>query len=185
MRSFYEDKNLMAEHSSWDKETLTVTPHFPVKKDTYLLDNAKYDPLLRQELRTQIVSKSNVLEMADGLRKNLLTKLSYSKSLRGQEVNSTVSGVSKITGDGISSCGSTVNSENTVNRFIKTREYARQLAKAKSQQAEQTLLIQQLQNQMETMIQKHADNQQGSPHLSGSRASRPIDPGSGEALQGT
>jgi hypothetical protein len=32
MRSFYEDKNLMAEHSSWDEDTLTVTPHFPVRK---------------------------------------------------------------------------------------------------------------------------------------------------------
>ena len=72
----------------------------------------------------------------------------------------------------------------TANRFIRTREYARQLAESKAQQAEPTLLIQQLQNQMETMIQKHAENQQGSPHLSGSRASRPTDPGSSEALQG-
>ena len=185
MRSFYEDKNLMAEHSSWDDNTLTVTPHFPVKKDTYLLDNARYDPLLRQELRIQTAPNPNVLEMADDLRKNLLTKLGYDKNRRGQDVNSTVSGVSRHTGDGISSCGSTINSENTANRFIKTRDYARQLAESKAQQAEQSLLIQQLQHQMETMIQTQADTRQGSPHLSGSRASRPTDPGSGEALQGT
>ena len=109
MRSFYEDKNLMAEHSSWDDNTLTVTPHFPVKKDTYLLDNARYDPLLRQELRIQTAPNPNVLEMADDLRKNLLTKLGYDKNRRGQDVNSTVSGVSRHTGDGISSCGSTIN----------------------------------------------------------------------------
>jgi hypothetical protein len=185
MRSFHEDKNLMAEHSSWDDNTLSVTPHFPVKKDTYLIDNARYDPFLRKELRSHSASTSNVLVMADGLRKNLLNVLGYDKNIRGHEVNSTISGVSKHTGDGASSCGSTVNSENTVNRFIKTREYAKQLAEAKAHQAEQTLVIQQLQSQMETLIQKHAENQQGSPHLSGSRASRPTDPGSGEALQGT
>ena len=163
MRSFHEDKNLMAEHSSWDDNTLSVTPHFPVKKDTYLIDNARYDPFLRKELRSHSASTSNVLVMADGLRKNLLNVLGYDKNIRGQEVNSTISGVSKHTGDGASSCGSTVNSENTVNRFIKTREYAKQLAEAKAHQAEQTLVIQQLQSQMETLIQKHAENQQGPP----------------------
>ena len=185
MRSFHEDKNLMAEHSSWDDNTLSVTPHFPVRRDTYLVENARYDPLLRKELRSHSAPTSNVLVMADGMRKNLLNAIGYDKTIRGQDVNSTISGVSKHTGDGASSCGSTVNSENTANRFIRTREYAKQLAEAKAHQAEQTLLIQQLQSQMETMIQQHAETQQGSPHLSGSGASRPTDPGSGEALQGT
>ena len=185
MRSFHEDKNLMAEHSSWDDNTLSVTPHFPVRRDTYLVENARYDPLLRKELRSHSSPTSNVLVMADGMRKNLLNAIGYDKTIRGQDVNSTISGVSKHTGDGASSCGSTVNSENTANRFIRTREYAKQLAEAKAYQAKQTLLIQQLQSQMETMIQQHAETQQGSPHLSGSGASRPTDPGSGEALQGT
>ena len=183
MRSFYEDKNLMAEHSSWDDQTLRVTPHFPVKRDTYLLENARYDPILRKELKLQ--KNPNILEMADGLRKNLLSTLGYDKNIRGQDVNSTISGVSKHTSDGVSSCGSTVNSENTANRFIKTQEYAKQLAEAKAQQVDQSILIHQLQTQMEKMIQTHAATQQGSPHLSGSGASHPTDPGSGEALQGS
>ena len=88
----------MAEHSSWDDQTLKVTPHFPVKKDTYLLENARYDPILCKELKLQ--KDSNVLEMADGLRRNLLSTLGYDKNIRGQDINSTISGVSKHTSDG-------------------------------------------------------------------------------------
>ena len=74
------------------------------------------------------------------------------------------------------------------NKILKTKDFALQLANSRAKQAEQESLIIQLQQQMEDLRQlqntAEPDAQQGAPHLSGSGASPPTDPGGGEALQG-
>ena len=121
----------------------------------------------------------------------------------GIDVNSNISGVSPHTGDGDASCDSTVNSTNTTNKVLRTKDFAIQLAdsrallaesemqlsNSKAKQTEQENMIMQLQRQLE-QLQKTKDmagiqTQQGAPHLSGSGVSPPYDPGGGETLQGS
>ena len=103
--------------------------------------------------------------------------------------------VSPHTGDGNISCDSTVNSTNTTNRVLKTKDFAIQLADSRAQLAdsrtqlidttarmtEQEKLIEQQQRQLEQLKQTNViaetQAQQGAPHLSGSGVSPP--PGSG------
>jgi hypothetical protein len=81
-----------------------------------------------------------------------------------------------------------VNSTNTTNKILKTKDFALQLADSRAKQAQQESLIAQLQHQMKELKQLNSTaesgTQQVAPHLSGSGASPPIDPGGGEALQG-
>ncbi len=119
------------------------------------------------------------------------------------DVSSNISGVSPHTGDGNNSTASTVNSNNTSNKILKTKDFALQLAESRAKQADQAILLQQsqatqsqqesiitaLQQQMEELQHiintAESQTQQGAPHLSGSGASSPADPGGGEAPQGT
>lgn len=69
-----------------------------------------------------------------------LHTLGYDRPTIGQDINSTISGVSKHTGDGESTCGSTINFENTAYPVIKKGEYAKQLIEAKAHQAVHTFI---------------------------------------------
>jgi len=125
--------------------------------------------------------------MSDQIRTSLINHLGRQPNTP-QDVNSNISNISPHTGDGNISDASTVNSNNTTNKIIKTKDIALQLADSRAKQAQQENLIMQLQQQMESLKQLNntaeSGTQQGAPHLSGSGASPPIDPGGGEALQG-
>jgi hypothetical protein len=186
MRSFYIEKAQLAPQSSWDPITLTATSHFAARTDTYLLDNAKYDPYVRKQLNSQTQTRQTFVDMTDTVRKSLLDSLGYNPEEKGGEVGSKISGVSNLTGDGETVGASTVNSEATQNRVLRTREFAKQLADSREKNAEQAAEISSLRAQMQQLTQLIAglSSQQGSPHLSGSGATRPSDEGGGVAPQG-
>jgi hypothetical protein len=186
MRSFYVEKAQLASQSSWDPITMTATSHFAVKTDTYLLDNAKYDPFLRKQANRTNNQKMNYVDMSDTVRKGLLDSLGYNPEEKGGDVGSKVTGVSNLTGDEDTMGASTVNSEATPNRVMKTKEYAKQLADSREKNAQQAAEISELKQQMQRLTEMLAGiSQQGAPHLSGSGAARPQDPGSGVAPQGS
>jgi hypothetical protein len=166
MRSFYLERAQLAAQSSWDPATLTAKSHFAMKSDTYLADNARYDPYLRKTMGSSH-SQPNAGE-------------------RACDVGSRVSGVSHLTGDAATTGASTVNSEATQNRVLRTREYAKQLADSKETNAAQAAEIMELKTQMQKLTEMLAgiSSQQGAPHLSGSGVTRPQDPGSGVTPQG-
>ena len=186
MRSFYVEKASLAEYSSWDPDTKTATSHFATKSSSYLEDNAHYDPLPSPDKRKR-ANDTPLVQISDQIRTSLLNHLGRQTDTP-QDVNSNISNVSPHTGDGNTSCASTVNSTNTASKILKTKDFALQLANSRAKQAQQESLIVQLQQQMEDLRQLNntaeSGTQQGAPHLSGSGASPPIDPGGGEALQG-
>jgi len=186
MRSFYLEKAQLAPQSSWNPDTLTATSHFTMKSDTYLADNARYDPYLRNALHKPN-SQTTLIDMADTVRKSLLDSLGYKAGEKACDVGSKVSGVSHLTGDAATTGASTINSENTQNRVLRTKEYAKQLADSKVKNAEQAAEINELKAQMQRLTEMLAgiSPQQGAPHLSGSGVTRPQDLGSGVAPQGT
>jgi hypothetical protein len=186
MRSFYVEKASLAEYSSWNSATKSATSHFAPKSSTYLENNAHYDPLPTSDKRKR-TSDTSLVEMSDQVRTSLLKHLGRQPNTP-YDVNSNISNVSPHTGDGDTSCASTVNSSNTANKILKTKDFALQLADSRAKQALQENLIASLQQQMEELKKMNntaePEPQQGAPHLSGSGASPPIDPGGGEALQG-
>jgi hypothetical protein len=164
---------------------LTATSHFAVKADTYLQDNARYDPYLRKQLLAGSAQKDTFVDMSDTVRKRLLKELGYDPGVKASDIGSRVSGASILTGDADTVGASMVNSEATQNRILPTKEYAKQLADSKAQNAEQAAEINELKQQMQQLTRMLAGiNQQVPPHLSGSRAARPQDEGGGVAPQG-
>ncbi|KAL3803357.1 hypothetical protein HJC23_009321 [Cyclotella cryptica] len=155
MRSFYIEKAQLAPQSSWDSSTLEAKSHFAGRSDTYLTDNAKYDPYLRKQLISQTEMKQTFVDMSDTVRKGLLQSLGYDPKEKGGEVGSKISGVSNLTGD----CETRIREKN----------------------AEQAAEINTLRAQMQHLTQLIAglSPQQGAPHLSGSGATRPQDEGGG------
>jgi hypothetical protein len=93
MRSFYIEKTQLAAQSSWDPVTLTATSHFQMKSDTYLADNAKYDPYLRKAMGNS-TPQPTLVDMSDTVRKSLLHSLGYKAGEKACDVGSKVSGVS-------------------------------------------------------------------------------------------
>jgi hypothetical protein len=170
MCSFYIKKAQLAPESSWDPETLTAISHFAVKADTCLSDNAKYDPYLRTCLGKRPSHMSDLIDMLDTVCWNLLHGLGYDPTAHGCDMGSKVSGVSKLTGDGESCCGSTINTDETAHRMLRTRDCARQLAETKEQNAEQAAQLRDLREQMQRLTEplSGSSSQQGALHLSGS-----------------
>lgn len=102
-------------------------------------------------------------------------------------VGSHISGVSAHTGASELSTTSTINSNNSINRILKTKDIALQPASSHAQQAEQDQLILSLKQEMEQLQQKNKSaelqTQQGAPTLVEAEPP-PEDPGVGEAPQG-
>ena len=190
MRSFHVEKAQLAEHSTWDSETKTAISLFATKSSIYLEDNAHYDPQTNTDKRKR--DDDTLVDMNDQVRTSLEKHLGRLPRTP-QEVDSNISNVSPHTGDGNSTSASTVNSSNTANKILKTKDFALQLADSRAKQAQQESIIAQLQHQMEELkrhnstaetAQTGTEPQQGAPHLSGSGVSPPIDPGGGESPQG-
>ncbi len=59
---------------------MTATSHFVVKTDTYLQDNAKYDPFLSKQATSLALTYVN---MTDMVHKGLLDSLGYNPDEKG------------------------------------------------------------------------------------------------------
>ena len=115
MWSFYVEKAQLASQSTWDPVAMMATSHFAVKADTYLADNAKYDPFLRKQAAQEEHRNLNLVDMTDTVRKGLLDSLGYNPDEKGEEVGSKVTGVSNLKGDEDTMGASTVNTDATPN----------------------------------------------------------------------
>ena len=151
MRSFYVEKAQLAPQSTWDPVTMTATSQFAGKVDTYLVDNAKYDPFLRQQDAQAGNQKLSYLDMTDTVRKGLLESLNYDPDEKGGDIGSKVTGVSNLMGDASTAGASTINSEATPNRVLRTKEYAKQLAESRERNAQQEREISDLKLQMQKL----------------------------------
>ena len=203
MRSFYVEKAQLAEYSTWDPISRTATPQFASRSSTYIENNARYDPtsLISQQKRQK--TSPQLLDISTSVRARLLKTLGLRSGETFKDISSHVSGVSPHTGEGDISCDSTINSNNTANVVMRTKDFALQLATSKAKQADQEMLLAQarttqeeqeaiirtLREQMDVLQQTinsaEIQAQQGAPHLSGSGVSPPQDPGGGETLQGS
>ncbi len=203
MRSFYVEKAQLAEYSTWDPISRTATPQFASRSSTYIENNARYDPtsLISQQKRQK--TSPQLLDISTSVRARLLKTLGLRSGETFKDIGSHVSGVSPHTGEGDISCDSTINSNNTANVVMRTKDFALQLATSKAKQADQEMLLAQarttqeeqeaiirtLREQMDVLQQTinsaEIQAQQGAPHLSGSGVSPPQDPGGGETLQGS
>ena len=157
-----------------------------MRTDTYLTDNARYDPYLQKQLNRSAAQQINFVDMSDTICKGLLNSLGYDPEKKGCDVGSRITGASNLTGDGDMSGALTMNLEATANRDLRTREYAKQLADLHEKNAEQATEINALKAQTQQLTEMIAGlSQQGTPHLSGSGATRPQDLSSGVAPQGS
>ncbi len=201
MRSFYIEKAQLAEYSTWDPIACIASSQFASRTATYIEDNARYDPGTPSVQKKRQKTSDSTIEISTAVRAQLLKTLGKTNATL-MDIGSRVSGVSPHTGDGGVLCESTVNSTNTANVVMKTKEFALQLAASKAKQADQDSLLRQAQvrqEEQEATIRKLREEmeilqqfkttaeiqaQQGAPHLSGSGVSHPQDPGGGETLQG-
>jgi hypothetical protein len=62
---------------------MTATSHFAVKTDTYLQDNAKYDPFLRKQANGSASLALTYVNMTDTVHKGLLDSLGYNPDEKG------------------------------------------------------------------------------------------------------
>jgi hypothetical protein len=81
-----------------------------MKMDTYLADNARYDPYFRKRLGGA-TSEPTLIDMTDTVRKGLLHSLGYEAGEKACDVGSKISDVSHLTGDAATTGSSTINSK--------------------------------------------------------------------------
>ena len=186
MRSFHLEKAQLAEYSTWDNFNMTATPQFTNRRDTYLTTFAYYDPGRAMRNNHQTTATPNLVDISDDIRTSLLKHLGTKQT--HQDVGSHVSGVSAHTDASDFSNSSTVNSNNSINRALKTKDIALQLASSRAKQAEQDQLIKSLKQQMEQLqrINNNADSQQqqGPPPLVEAEPPPPTIPGEGRLCRG-
>ena len=75
--------------------------------------------------------------MSDKVCKGLLKELGYNPEEKVVDVGSSIGGASALTGDAETVGASTVNSEATPNRVLKTKENTKQLADSRVHNAKQ------------------------------------------------
>jgi hypothetical protein len=161
MRSFCVEKAQLALQSTWDPATMTATPLFVGKTDTYLLKNSWYDPFLKKHMIHKGMihkgmihkgrQKLSYVNMTDTVRKGLLESLSYDPEAKGGDIGSHVIEVSNLTGDEDTVTASTVNTNATPHHILRTKEYAKQLAESREQKALHAQEINKLKQQMQQM----------------------------------
>ncbi len=191
MHSFYVEKAQLAEYSTWDPDSHTATSHSASRSSTYIENNAWYDPssLISQQKHQK--TSNHLIDISTSVHTQLLKSLGLCSGETFKDISCHVSGVLPHTGEGNISCDSTVNSTNTANVVMKTKDFALQLAASKAKQADQEILLAQacttqeeqeaiihtLHEQMEALQQTSNSAeiwaQQDAPHLSGSGVSPP------------
>ena len=149
MRSFHLEKAQLAEYSTWDHLNMTAIPQFTNRRDTYLTTFAHYDP---GQATQHLHQTRDVVDISDDICNSLLKHLG-NKQCTHNNVGSHISGVSAHTGSSDLYTLLTVNSNNFINRALKTEDIALQLASSPAKQAEQDQLIKSLKQQMEQLQQ--------------------------------
>ena len=168
MRSFHLEKTQLAEFSTWDHRNTAAIPQFTNRRDTNLTTFAYYDHGHAKKHSNQEDTNPNLLDISDEVRASLIKHLG-NKQMSHNDVGSHISGASTHTNVSDMSTSSTVNTDNSINRTLRTKDIALQLASSQAKQAEQDHLIQSLKQQLE-QLQRTSDSaasqeQQGAPPL--------------------
>ena len=150
MRSFHLEKTQLAEFSTWDHRNTTAIPQFTNRRDTYLTTFAYYDPGHAKKQSNQEDANPNLLDISDEVRASLIKHLG-NKQQSHNDVGSHISGASTHTNASDMSTSSTVNSDNSINRTLRTKDIALQLASSRAKEAEQQQIIRSLKQQMEQL----------------------------------
>lgn len=143
MTSFYFDRHVTADESTWDPATKRATSRYASAADTWLEDNAHLDPKEGQGMNFAFGA-------TDEDRQALLSKLNYKENQTIDEVNS---GPSAMTGDDQSSGASSLRSETSEGLAMgRTTELKMRLAKANSALADRDAAIRTMQEQLAQLL---------------------------------
>jgi hypothetical protein len=143
MTSFYFDRHVTADESTWDPTTKRATSRYSSAADTWLEDNAHLDP-------KDDKAPSFDFGATDEERNSLLSKLNYKDNQNLDEINS---GPSAITGEDQSSGASSIRSETSEGMAMgRTSELKMRLAKANSALADRDVAIRQMQEQLAQLL---------------------------------
>jgi hypothetical protein len=143
MTSFYFDRHVTADDSTWDPILKRATSRYASAADTWLEDHAHLDPREQK-------GDTYAFEATDEARHNLLSKLNYKENQAIDEVHS---GPSAITGDGQSSGASSMRSETSEGIAMgRTTDLKMRLAKANSALADRDAAIWSMQEQLAQLL---------------------------------
>lgn len=101
-------------------------PHFTNRKNTYLTDFAHYNPGHSTQQKAAMTTTA-LLNISDEVRTSLLNHLG-AKHVSHADIGSNVSSISAHTGDSGGQSALTINSTNSINRALCTKDIALQLA---------------------------------------------------------
>ena len=164
MLGFYSDATGLAKHSVFDEKTWTVKNHFTTSADTWLEDNARYDPANKKTAgATQ--SPSPAILFSDEVRMDYQRQLNYKPDARCSDVGSHISGATGKSIGTSTSGGSTVNEES--NKMFHTKEMALELANTKRENAELNAKLASLESQMQRLTQAMLGQSAATPSTPG------------------
>lgn len=113
-----------------------VTNHFTTNMDTWMEDNAHYDPLYKKKPCKQDAQSPVTITYSDSVRKEYIHQLNYKP---GDKCDGVGSRISKATGQPIGTAtlgGSRVNKDGSANKVFRTKVLALELAESKKENAE-------------------------------------------------
>ena len=144
MTSFYFDRHVTADESSWDPATKRATSRYTSAADTWLEDHMHLDPI-----RNQTAQFSFGTSGAERL--SLLSKLNYKEN---QAMDDVQSGPSAITGDDQSSGASSLRSETSKGLAMgRTTDLKMKLARANSALADRDTALKRMQDQLSRLME--------------------------------
>jgi hypothetical protein len=144
MTSFYFDRHVTADESSWDPATKRATSRYASAADTWLEDHRHLDPISNQ-------TKKFTFKTTDAERSSLLSKLNYKEN---QAMDDIQSGPSAITGDDQSSGASSLRSETSEGLAMgRTTALKMKLARVNSALADRDAALKKMQDQLSRLME--------------------------------
>ena len=137
MHSFYSDASGLAIHSVFDVNSWTVSNHFSTNVDTWMEDNARYDPMHKKTISQQPAQTSPAsITFSDTVRKDYIRQLNNKPGVHCDDIGSHISGAIGWSIGTATSGGSTINEDGSANKMFRTKELALELAQSKKENAE-------------------------------------------------
>jgi hypothetical protein len=144
MTSFYFDRHVTANESSWDPATKRATSRYASAADTWLEDNMHLDPLRNKPTQFSFGT-------SDAERSSLLSKLNYKEN---QAMDDVQNGPSAITGDDQSSGASSLHSKTSEGLAMgRTTALKMKLARANSELADRDAALKRMQDQLSRLME--------------------------------
>jgi hypothetical protein len=143
MTSFYFDRHVTADESTWDPTTKRATSRYASAADTWLEDNMHLNP-------SRNIPTTFSFGTTDAERSSLLSKLNYKEN---QAMDDVQSGPSAITGDEQSSGASSLRSETSEGLAMgRTTALKMKLAQANSALADRDAALKKMQDQLSRLM---------------------------------